>query len=442
MAETQSSPSAQRFQSHQIHITIKQWIERLPKERPSNFNDLSDEARDAYVRLRWVVRDLRERLGKLNPMMAQQAVLNELNQRIAQLETPWNQYKANPQARWQQLNDNTDGLIANIRNLPASNGAAASIEKIEELSADMMSVLKDAKSEVQDLQKSADSADGKFQEAQDKLRDLETEIQAQKSRLDQMLTQQIQAFTQAEQNRAAQFSKLEQDRAAKFSESQEQKKTKFDAMVTEFQAEKAKTIEKHEKELAKVREEATSSSQELMKKLQEQLDKAEEIVGIVVKTSMSGNYQIIANREYRNAWIMRGIAILSFLALGAMVIWAVHAMAVGPNGFDWRTVAFRLSLGFAFLIPGIFCASESSRHWNQEKHNRRIALEMAALTPFIGHLDEAKQKEIIEKKADEYFGKKILDNGEEGQASLKNLHLSGSQLSAILQEIVKILKAK
>lgn len=442
MAERKQSPSTLRFESHQIHTSVKQWLERLPAERPTNFNDLSDEARDAYVRLRWNVRDLRDRISKLNPMIAQKGMLNELNQRFASLEAPWNQYKANPEPHWQTLDNHTDALVASIRNLPAGNGVAASIEKIEELSTDMAGVLKEAKAEVQALRKSAAGADKKFQEVQDKLKALEPEIQAQKARLDQMLTQHSQAFTQAEQSRAAQFSKVEQDRAAKFSESQEQKKAKYDALAGEFQAAKTETIEKHQQELAKVREAATASSQELIDKLQAQLDKAEEIVGIVVKTSMSGNYQIIANREYRNAWIMRGLAILSFLAMGAMVIWAVHAMAVGPNGIDWRTVALRLSLGFAFIVPGIFCATESSRHWNQEKHNRRIALEMAALTPFIGQLDEAKQREIIEKKADEYFGRKLAgEDGEPGSA-FKNLNFTGSQVSALLQELVKIAKAK
>lgn len=442
MAEHKPSPSNQRFQSHQIHTSVKQWQDRLPAERPANFNDLSDEARDAYVRLRWNVRDLRERLGKLNPMLAQKAMLNELNQRFANLEAPWNQYKASPEPHWQQLDTHTDALVASVRNLTSSNGVGASVERIEELSTDMTGVLKDAKVEVQTIRKSAAGADKKFQEIQEKLKALEPEIQAQKVRLDQMLTQHSQAFTQAEQSRAAQFSKVEQDRVTKFSESQEQRKTKFDSLVSEFQAAKTETVEKHQQELTKIREGTTAGAQELIDKLQAQLDKAEEIVGIIVKTSMSGNYQIIANREYRNAWIMRGLAIASFLAMGAMVIWAVHAMAVGPNGIDWRTVALRLSLGFAFVIPGIFCASESSRHWNQEKHNRRIALEMAALTPFIGQLDEVKQREIIEKKADEYFGRKVAGEDGEGSSSWKNLQFSGSQLSEIAQELVKIVKAK
>lgn len=67
---------------------------------------------------------------------------------------------------------------------------------------------------------------------------------------------------------------------------------------------------------------------------------------------------------------------------------------------------------------------------------------MAALTPFIGQLDEAKQREIIEKKADEYFGRKMAHEDGENPAALKDLHISGNQLSTILQEIVKILKAK
>ncbi len=125
-----------------------------------------------------------------------------------------------------------------------------------------------------------------------------------------------------------------------------------------------------------------------------------------------------------------------------MVIWAVSSMHFNKNGIDWGTFAFRISLGFAFLIPGIYCAKESSRHWNAEKHNRRLALELAALDPFIVKLDEAKQKEIIEKKADEYFGKKSPQESEEDVPGLKDVYLRADQLIKVAERIAKIIRSK
>ncbi|MHB2027025.1 MAG: hypothetical protein ACYCPQ_10415 [Elusimicrobiota bacterium] len=442
MAEYKPSPSTQQFQSHQIHALAKQWSERLLAQRPNNIRELADDPRDAYVRLRWVVRELRARIKKLHPMLAQRSVLDGISQRLAALEAHWNQYRANPIVFWQQLNNQTDTLIANVRNLPSSDGVAPSVETLDELSADMNGAIKGAQETVNGLQATATATDKKYQEAQAKLQNFESEIQAQKTRLDLMITQQGEAFSKAEQGRAAQFTKVEQDRLAKFIEAQEQKKVKFEATVAEFEKSNMKTIQKHEEEFSAIEGTSRSKSDELLLKINGQLDKAVEIVGTIVKTTMSGNYQIIANREYRNAWAMRGVAIAGFLALGGMVIWAVSLMKVGPNGIDWSTFAFRLSLATAFLVPGLYCAKESSRHWLEEKHNRRISLELAALDPFIVKLDEAKQKQIIEKMADEYFGRGAAHEMGEDQAAWKKMQFSADQLFNLAERIAKILHAK
>ena len=202
----------------------------------------------------------------------------------------------------------------------------------------------------------------------------------------------------------------------------------------------AELIETQKQQMDGVVTEATQKYENLLTEIGEQLDKAVEIVGTIVKTTMSGNYQIIANREYRNAWIMRGVAIASFLLMGAMVIWAVWSMNFSEDGMVWDTFAFRISLGFAFLIPGFYCAKEANRHWNAEKHNRRLALELAALDPFLIKLDEAKRKEIIAKKADEYFGQGSSHAASDDFPGLKDIHLRGDQLLKLAQQIAKIVR--
>jgi len=460
MTERLRSPSTQRLRSHAVHATLKQWRDKLPAERPDNFRALDPEPRNAYVRLRWALRELRARIDKLNPFLAQPSILDAVNKHLAELQAPWDQYRSNPTQHWQSLDTFTEGLLNHIRNLPPTDGFSAWQEGLEELRADMNAAINDAQEAVQALQTTASGTDKKFKDVSEKLQGLESEIQAQKARLDQMLTQQSETFTKAEQDRVTQFTKAEQDRSQKFNQTQDEKKaqfdalvanfnksqadrkTQFDSLVTDFVKTKTEIFEQHEAELAALVKTSNAKSDATLAKIQEQLDKAVEIVGTIVKTTMSGNYQVIANREYWNAWIMRGIAIFAFLGMGGMIIWAVSEMKLGANGIDWSTVAIRLSLGFAFLIPGFYCAKESSRHWTAEKQNRRISLELAALDPFLVKLDEEKRKGVIEKMAGEYFGAKSPQEESEDSISLKDIHFSGRQLAAIAKEIVKILRAK
>jgi len=371
-------------------------------------------------------------------MLAPATILDAINQHLSQLQNPWTQYLSNPTAQWQQLENHTENLITHIQALPPSDGSQASKECLEELRADMSAAIEKAQTAVRDLRSTATGTEKKFKETHKQLEGLTTEITSQKARLDQMLTQHNEAFTKAQQERATEFTHTEQERVATFREAQEQRKSQFDAMVNEFAKTKEIVITTHQKKLTNIESEGKQKSDELLTKINGQLDKAVEIVGTIVKTTMSGNYQIIANREYKNAWIMRGVALLAFLGMGGMVIWAVSSMTLGPNGIDWGTFAFRISLGVAFLFPGLYCATEASRHWNAEKHNRRIALELAALDPFLVKLDEAKQKEIIEKKADEYFGQRVSQEAKDDFPALKNIYLRGDQLLKFVERIATI----
>ncbi|RMG36537.1 MAG: hypothetical protein D6732_08120 [Methanobacteriota archaeon] len=438
MTDRQPSPSVQRYRTHPVHATLRQWREKLLAERPNNFRDLASSSRNAYVRLRWVLRVLQARLDRLNPMLAQENILRNINDHLIQLQNPWAKYLSDPVGQCQQLENYTENFINHIRTLPPNDGSQASEECLEELCADMTATIEEAQAAIRELRNTANDTENKFQKTKEQLKRLEAEIDSQKARLDQMLTQQNEAFTKAQQDRATQFTNTEQERVNKFVEAQEERKNLFDAIVNEFEKRRDEVIMKHQEELSKVEFDGKEKSNELLTMINNQLDKAVEIVGTIVKTTMSGNYQIIANREYKNAWIMRGVTILAFLVMGIMVIWAVSSMNLGPGGIDWSTFAFRISLGTVFLIPGVYCAKETSRHWNAEKHNRRIALELAALDPFLVKLDEAKQKEIIEKKADEYFGQGATQEERDDFQALKNIHLRGDQLLKFVEHIVKI----
>jgi len=302
------SPSTQRYRAHPVHSALEKWLQKLSHERPENFRELDDNIRDAYVRLRWNLRYLRARLDKLNPMLVQTKVLNDLNQDLSNLQTNWQNFLSNPKGQWKQLNNYTDNLITHIQALPVYGNKEAWVEYFDDLQSDMNSAIKEAHEIIQNIHKSENTVQEKFQKASQKLEELESEIQAQKTRLDQMLTQQSTTFNTSEQ-----------ERTERFNESQEQKKNQFETLVKTFEQMKNDVIKKHQTELKSIEEEGKKKSKEIVSQINTQLDKAVEIVGTIVKTTMSGNYQIVANREYKNAWIMRGVAILAFLAMGGMV---------------------------------------------------------------------------------------------------------------------------
>ncbi len=439
MSEVTPSVSKQRFEGHAVHATLALWEEKFRSERPDNVRDLPAESREAFIRLRWLLRDLRQRLTKTDPFLAPANVLNSINKHLSQIQGPWDQYRSDPPQHWQQLDNHADGLINQMRNLPSGDGSTAWRETFEVVRAEMAESISQAQKAVQSLKASANGTDQRLQNAEAKLAELVQEIQNQKVRLDQALTQHSEAFTKAEQERTSQFSQSEQTRLAGFNDAQQARRDEFESTVNGWDEQVESTIATHKQQFEKITTTTNEESDQLIARVQEQLDKAVEIVGTIVKTTMSGNYQLIANREYRNAWIMRVVAIVAFFAMGGMIVWAASSINFGDNGVNWTTVAFRISLGIAFLIPGIYCARESGKHWSSEKHNRRIALELAALDPFLVKLDEIKRKEIIERKADEYFGRNAALEDDDIK-TLKQLNVRGDQVLKIVEKIVGALR--
>lgn len=439
MNESNESPLTKKLLAHPVHETLAEWKNRIVSERPENLRDLSDEARFAYLRLRFVLRHLRNKLETMNPFLLNYPSLNNIKNQIDKIKPHWEQYRQNPAEQWNQLDNHVDSLASNLQSLPVVTDSGWT-DEFDDLIEEMHGEIARSGKTVDGLMQKADQTDAKYEQVRQNLDGLESEIKAQKQRLDDMLTQHSSAFTKSEEDRAARFTKSEEDRAAKITQSQEEKKDEYDSLVNGWDDDVETLISNSSKRFEEFDTTVRNSAQELSDKIQGKLDEAVKIVGTIVTTTMSGNYKNIANREFWSAWFMRGTALVFFSIMIYTIFTAISAFHFEENGIDWRAAALRLSLSFVFLIPGVYCARESARHWSAEKTNRRLALELAALDPFLVSLEPDKKKAVIEKKADEYFGERTRTVEEEGMPALRDIHISGDQLLKLAERIAKMLR--
>lgn len=443
MTQRMISPSRRRLKEHTLNSTLAQWEEKLQASPPQNLRSMEPEVRDAYLRLRWVLRLLRHRLSKTEPFLVRSSILKSLDARLSSLQERWQHFCNDPTQHWDELNNTTEAIVSDLLGIPNSSGESPWQETFETVSAEATQAIDIAHEKVKSLENQAANTAESFKSIEKQLKDLAAEIQSQQGRLDQALVQHTEAFTKAEQERSAQFTNSEQQRAGELSKSLERQRSQFDQLVTECQDEWSSRREEVEKSINQFNASTAKQAEELLAHINDQLNKAVTVVGTIVKTTMSGNYQVIANREYRNAWFMRGIALLSFIAMVGIIAWAVASIQLNENGTNWVVFALRISVGLALIVPGIYCARESTKHWLAEKHNRRIALELAALDPFLVTLDESKRKEIMERMADEYFGNKAAySDAEEALFSFKDFKMAGDHFVTLCERLAKLIRSK
>lgn len=137
-------------------------------------------------------------------------------------------------------------------------------------------------------------------------------------------------------------------------------------------------------------------------KMNEHLDRAKEILGIVASSVVGGHYKETAERDFKSANIYRRLALAFFVVMAGMIAYVV--LSVNGIGCRWEMGLFRVGVGMALLIPAYYCAKESSKHREAERRNRRLQIELATIEPYLEKLDSPDEmKAILKEKANSYF---------------------------------------
>lgn len=190
---------------------------------------------------------------------------------------------------------------------------------------------------------------------------------------------------------SAAVAKLEQV----FTQAESARQVAFDAAVVEQQ--------RQHKEEMELQAYAASKTLEDINKFRED---AARIVQVVGNIGVTGNYQLIANAEGKQANFWRWATIAIF---GAGIFIAVATFIkfwFEPFSPDTAmSVLIRLFYAIVITSPAVYTARESARHRTNADRARQTELELASIGPFIELLPEASKVEIRTGLTSSYFGR-------------------------------------
>lgn len=207
-----------------------------------------------------------------------------------------------------------------------------------------------------------------------------TQFEAQKSRVDDLVTTQSQTFQNSQTERSNLFTQERDVRKQSLLEWTKGADEKLDVLLKTTQTSADAHLAEMEKHKAR----------------------AKEILGIVAASGVSGHYKTTATRELVSAEVLRFLALVCFGVMGYVIYHVVESLTT-PN-FRWEMGLFRVGVGLALLVPAYYCARESAKHREAEKRNRRLQIELATIEPYLEKLnDDPAMREILKQKADSYF---------------------------------------
>lgn len=177
-----------------------------------------------------------------------------------------------------------------------------------------------------------------------------------------------------------------------------------------------------------------------------EVDKAEKISEDAEQRSKEVNFQIdgllgqtaskVLLVDYANTAEAEGkaadnlrLASLVCMALTGVVLCFTLYESLNSQ-FDWKQAIFKVFTAIALSVPAAYLARESAKHRGQEHVNRRISLDLRAITPYIATLPSEEQNKIKSEVASKIFGVRDV-----GSPSADNYPIN-------IQEVVKMMIEK
>lgn len=359
----------QQFSEHTVHTVLSQLRAALDE---ASERELDDNALKYLDRLRQGLAFILERLDIVSPVLAGTAQLDRIHNPIQNCLKEINQFKSNGNvAHLANASNHLDGALT----------ATATLVSLEQTNPEVKAA---------DAVGFKELAEGVIES----LRNDVTGVTDEASKISQMLNQLERSITEKEQRLtsldAQIVAKLEELQSS-FSSSQTSRESAFNNLVEEFE-------ESHNEKLNEIQ----SATEEKIEYIDKKREDAERIVHLIGNIGVTGNFKGAATREGRLANIFRAIALACFLCMVGVILYmgfiSLH------EKFDIWLAVFRFAVGFAFLVPGVYAARESSKHRRLENRNRKTELELASIDSYLDSLEKGKQDELKSELTAKYFG--------------------------------------
>jgi len=383
-------------------------------DQAEQLDDVEPEAIEALERLRSVLAFCGKRLGGIDPLLVSSHTLDSSSAAFDQQKAAIVAFISDRnQAHLVEANQAADTTLTLLTQIPNISNAEELISLTQAVSS-YRSVVEDqmhsaaasraeAKTRIAELAKSVEELKAYSQTT---LAELKTQLDAERKKASALAAEQQKAFADAQESRVNTLTKTLTDQQGQFSAAQENRSRDFTTAQTEAQKRLGDVIGDYTKRLAdqdseftKQRSAFVATANEKLSSLNDDYDQkakkildevnkhrsdVEKLVGVIGSLGVTSGYQTTANRARKSMWFWQGITVA---AMCGVIYFAYHAFLPSVQGeFKWESFAARVFLTVTVGVLAAYAGAQADRFFHIEKSNRKLALELAAIDPFIALL--------------------------------------------------------
>jgi hypothetical protein len=253
----------------------------------------------------------------------------------------------------------------------------------------------------------------------------------------------------------AQFSAGQDHRGSEFVSASNQQNNSFKEMIETFRttlSEHDAAFTKHEAELRKdsaqktdeLRQEYAAKSQKILEAIESDKVRVEKLVGVIGNLGVTSGYLRAANHARHTMWMWQTITIAAMVSLSYMAYKTLYLLSEEKGGFNWDGFAGRVIFLASLGVIAAYAGTQADKLFNSERRNRRLALELEAIGPYLAPLPQEEQDKFRIQIGERSFGQEeiIAAAGEKSPATLLALANSkeGKQLLELIADLVKKIK--
>jgi len=327
-----------------------------------------------------------------------------------------NKNLASTKKKLEQINTASDEALANVTS-KAEEGladysakAAASFSEltvtINSLQNSLLQLTANIQAEQQKLALVASNQQGQFSVSQEARSKEFTDVIRQATQdLTKLVTDYQSQFSTAQDTRSKEFITSEAARQKHYGEAISEYGKKLAEQDAEFTKQRAEFVQTSKENLAMLTSEYEDKTKKILESVQDSQKHVEELVGVIGNLGVTSGYLRTANRAQWGMWSWQGMTVAAMCVL-CYTAYKTLGLLENSNGqFLWGGFAARALLLASLGLLAAYSSSQADKLLGDERRNRKLALELEAIGPYLAPLPEEDRNKFRILIGDRSFGR-------------------------------------
>ena len=432
--------------------------------------DLDGASFAGIERLRTILTFSGKRLAATDPFLAAPGPLDQIANHLTSSTEQLRLFISNRQsAHVQSANTFADSVLLGIAQLPS----IGSSEELGELIGVVTKYREVIERYLQEATDSMGAVRTQTASLDANLKEHATSLVAEQTKLSQVISEFQRQFSEAQDRRGqeftetqlqtqlemskviteyqSQFSTAQESRRVEHSEAQTKRNEKFTELIGHFTGQLTEREAAAERQRAEVATDFTKSlvglntayeenAARILTSIEEQKRRVEKLVGVIGNLGVTSGYLRTANHARRSMWFWQSLTVFAMIVLSLTAYYTLTLLEDSTGHFQWGRFAGRFLLLASVGVIAAYAGSQADKFFTIERRNRKSALELEAIGPYLAPLPEEERYKFLIQVGERSFGHN--DEGMEptkSPATILDL-LSTKQGKDIIDLIVDVAK--